>query len=173
MSTTTLYLLALVVGVVAGVYLPLNSRLSEQLGSPLLATSIFFVVGAATALFAWTFAGQGGLDRLPRADPYLFGLGIVSFGIILCATLLIPKMGAAAYFVCLVAGQVIAGMTLSHFGVLSPQPLPVTPVKLIGAMAVIIGVLLIRYAEESQLQAGETSTRTTALAADREVRRPR
>ena len=64
-------------------------------------------------------------------------------------------------------------MALSHFGVLSPQPLPVTPVKLIGAMAVIIGVLLIRYAEESQLQAGETSTRTTALAADREVRRPR
>lgn len=169
MSSTTLYLLALVVGVIAGVYLPLNSRFSEQLGSPLLATSIFFVVGAATALFAWTFAGQGGLDRLPRADPYLFGLGIVSFGIILCATLLIPKMGAAAYFVCLVAGQVIAGMALSHFGVLSPQPLPVTPVKLIGAVAVIVGVLLIRYAEQRQLQANETSPRTTTIAADREA----
>jgi transporter family-2 protein len=157
------------VGVVAGVYLPLNSRLSEQLGSPLLATSIFFVVGAATALFAWTIAGQGGLDRLPRADLYLFGLGIVRFGIILCATLLIPQMGAAAYFVCLVSGQVIAGMALSHFGVLSPQPLPLTPLKLIGAAAIIIGVLLIRYAEEHQRQAEETSTATTALATDRDV----
>ena len=61
MSTTTLYLLALIVGIIAGVYLPLNGRFSEQLGSPLLATSIFFLVGAATAVIAWTIAGQGGL----------------------------------------------------------------------------------------------------------------
>ncbi len=160
MSTTTLYLLALIVGIIAGVYLPLNGRFSEQLGSPLLATSIFFLVGAATAVIAWTIADQGGLDRLPQADGYLFGLGTISFGIILCATLLIPKIGPAAYFVCLVSGQVISGMILSHFGILSPQPLPVTPIKLVGAMAVIVGVLLIRYAEDHQLQVSESADKT-------------
>jgi transporter family-2 protein len=168
MSTTTLYLLALAVGIIAGVYLPLNSRFSEQLGSPLLATSIFFIIGAATAVVAWTIAGQGGLDRVSQADGYLFALGSVSFGIILCATLLIPKMGPAAYFVCLVSGQVIAGMALSHFGFLSPQPLPVTPIKFIGAAAVIVGVLLICYAEGQQLQAGEARSKNATLAADRD-----
>ena len=168
MSTTTLYLLAIIVGIIAGVYLPLNSRFSEQLGSPLLATSIFFIIGAATAVVAWTIAGQGGLDRLSKADGYLFALGTVSFGIILCATLLIPKMGPAAYFVCLVSGQVIAGMALSHFGYLTPHPLPVKPIKFIGAAAVIVGVLLIRYAETHQLQAEEARSKNTILAADRD-----
>ena len=77
-------------------------------------------------------------------------------------------VGLTAYFVCLVSGQVIAGMALSHFGFLSPQPLPVTPNKFIGAAAVIIGVLLIRYAEGQQLQAGEARSKNATLAADRD-----
>lgn len=152
MSTAMLYLIALAVGIVAGIYLPLNGRFSDQIGSPLLATAIFFTVGASTAIIAWLVVGEEGVDRLHRADWYLFGLGGISFAIILGATLLIPRMGPAAYFVCLVAGQVTAGLLLSHFGLLSPEVLPVTPLKIIGALAVVGGVLLIRYAEERQLR---------------------
>lgn len=155
MSTATLYLVALAVGVVAGIYLPLNGRFSDQIGSPLLATAIFFGVGATTAILAWLVVGQEGVDRLHRADWYLFGLGAISFAIILGATLLIPRMGPAAYFVCLVAGQVTAGLALSHFGLLSPHTLPITPLKVIGALAVIAGVTLIRYAEQQQQPAIE------------------
>lgn len=149
MSVTFFYLAALCVGVVAGVYLPLNGRFGEQIGSPLLATAIFFTVGAIVAGSAWSLLGNGDpLARMARADLPLFGLGAVSFGIILCATVLIPKVGPGAYFVCLVAGQVVAGLVLSHFGWLSPERLPLTPLKILGAVMILGGVGLVRLSEE-------------------------
>ncbi len=149
MSVTLFYLAALCVGVVAGVYLPLNGRFGEQVGSPLLATAVFFTVGALVAGSAWSLFGNGDpLARLARADLPLFALGAVSFGIILCATVLIPKVGPGAYFICLVTGQVIAGLALSHFGWLSPERLPLTPLKLLGAVMILVGVGLVRLSEE-------------------------
>ncbi len=148
MTTTTFYLIAFGIGIVAGVYLPMNSRFGEQLGSPLLATAVFFLVGAATATLVWLVYGGGDtLTRLSQAQAPLFLLGVVSFGIILGATFFIPRMGAGAYFVCLVAGQVLAGLVLSHFGIFAKEPMPMTPLKLAGAIAVIAGVICIRIAE--------------------------
>lgn len=163
MSTTGYYLAALLVGIVAGVYLPLNGRFGEQLGSPLLATAIFFSVGAMTALALWLFLGDGGgVERLKAAQLPYFALGMISFGIIFCATFFIPRMGPGAYFVCLVAGQVFAGLVLSHFGLLAPEKLPLTPLKVLGAVAVIAGVILIRYSE------GQQTSQASQSSADRE-----
>lgn len=146
------YGLALVTGVVAGIYLPLNSRFGEQVGSPLLATSVFFTVGAFIAWGAFgLFAPRKSLAPLGEVDPPLLYLGIISFGIIFAATVLIPKIGPGAYAVCVVAGQVLAGLALSHYGLLAPAKLPMTPIKWIGAIAIVGGVLLIRYAEERAL----------------------
>lgn len=170
MTTTTLYyLIALGVGIIAGTYLPMNGRLGEQLGSPLLATAVFFVVGAITAVAVWVAIGQGGTwTRLSHGSAPFFLLGMVSFGIIFAATFFIPRMGAGAYFVCLVSGQVLAGMALSHFGIFAPERLPITPLKAIGALAVIAGVICIRVAESNDLRRAQVSetnvveeTRTT------------
>ncbi|MEM9706461.1 MAG: DMT family transporter [Pseudomonadota bacterium] len=156
MSLNVYYAIAIAVGVVAGVYLPLNGRFGEQIGSPLLATAVFFCVGAIAAVSVYLIFGDGATKaRLANAQPALFGLGVISFSIILCATFFIPRMGPAAYFVCLVAGQVIAGVALSHFGWLSPMRLPLTPLKLLGAIAVVAGVLMIRAVEENQRNAAK------------------
>jgi len=164
MTTTTLYyLIAIGVGVVAGTYLPMNGRFGEQVGSPLLATAVFFVVGAVTAVAVWAVVGEGGTwTRLSRGFAPFFLLGMVSFGIIFCATFFIPKMGAGAYFVCLVSGQVLAGMALSHFGIFAPEPLPITPLKAVGALAVIAGVICIRVAESNDLRRAQPGEPTVA-----------
>ncbi|MEL7048653.1 MAG: DMT family transporter, partial [Pseudomonadota bacterium] len=121
MSTSAFYMLAIIVGIVAGTYLPLNGKLGAQLGSPLLATTVFFIVGATAATLSWLVIGKGDtLSLLGQANPAFFALGLISFGIILSATSLIPRMGPGAYFVCIVAGQVLVGLTLSHFGWFSP-----------------------------------------------------
>ncbi|MEO1251809.1 MAG: DMT family transporter [Pseudomonadota bacterium] len=151
MNASVIYGLALLVGVVAGVYLPLNGRFAEQIGSPLLATFIFFAVGAMGSGLVWfMFEGVDSLARLRAASAPLFGLGLISFAIILCATLFIPKIGPAAYFVCLIAGQISAGLILSHYGVVAPDKLTLTPMKLIGAALVISGVALITVIETRQ-----------------------
>lgn len=158
MSMTVLFGIAAIVGVIAGLYLPMNGRLAEQVGSPLLATAVFFTVGALTAVLVWMLVGDSSaLDRLRRADRGLLLLGVVSFGIILSATILIPRIGPGAYFVCTIAGQVIAGVALSHFGVLSPQTLPLTPLKALGVAALIFGVVLIRHVEGQQVRQEDSS----------------
>ncbi|MEM1370724.1 MAG: DMT family transporter [Pseudomonadota bacterium] len=155
MSTVTAIAIALIVGVVAGVYLPMNGKLGQQIGSPLLATAVFFVVGAAAAVVAWLAVGRGDtFGALSQGNPWLFGLGLVSFSIILSATFLIPIIGPGAYFVCMVAGQVAVGLVLSHFGWFSPEPLPLTPLKAVGALAVIGGVACIYFAERNYREVG-------------------
>lgn len=168
MTTTLYYVLAAFVGVVAAVYLPMNGRFGAQVGSPLLATTVFFCVGATAALICWLALGKGdALTLLARADVPLFSLGIISFGIILSATFLIPKVGPGAYFVCIVAGQVVAGLALSHYGILSPERLPMTPLKFVGALAIIAGVICIRIAEmrpaDSVPQSAEVGRNMTGI----------
>jgi transporter family-2 protein len=100
---TTYYFVAFIVGLVAGLYLPLNGRFGEQVGSPVLATAVFFSIGAVTAITVYLIIGDGILcARLKRADLPLYALGIVSFAIILAATYLIPRIGPGAYFICIV-----------------------------------------------------------------------
>jgi len=159
MTTTTLYyVVAIGVGIVAGTYLPMNGRFGEQVGSPLLATAVFFLVGAVTAVTLWFVLGDGATwTRLSRGAAPFFLLGMVSFAIIFCATFFIPRMGAGAYFVCLVAGQVLAGLALSHFGLFAPERLPITPLKALGAIAVIAGVICIRVAESNDVRPAQPS----------------
>ncbi|MEM1419324.1 MAG: DMT family transporter [Pseudomonadota bacterium] len=155
MSTAHFFFLSGVVGVVAGLYLPLNARLGDQIGSPLLATAVFFVVGALCAVCAWAMVGRAeALPKLIAADQRLLFLGVISFGIILSATYLIPRVGPGAYFVCLVTGQVFAGLALNHFGLFADQQLRLTPLKLFGAAMIIGGVLVIYQVERTQVSAG-------------------
>ena len=148
MTTTHLFLIAITVGIIAGLYLPLNGRLGEQLGSPLLATPIFFIVGAFTSTTLWFSFGTGDASsRLSLANPALLGLGVISCGIILSATYFIPRMGPGAWFACVVTGEILVGMTLSHFGLLSAEKLPMSPLKAFGVLALLIGIFCIRYSE--------------------------
>ena len=149
-SQAPLYLIAFGIGLVAAIYLPLNGRFAQQIGSPLLAVTIFFAVGAAASLLLFILSGMPGASSVGKANWPLYGLGIISCGIILGATVLIPKIGPAAYFICIISGEVLMAMTLSHFGILAPQRLPLTPLKAFGAVAIIAGVLLIQVEEGKQ-----------------------
>ncbi len=170
MSTTAYYAIAFAVGIVAAVYLPLNGRFASQVGSPLFATAVFFTVGAFTAITVWILFGRTDvLGRLPQAEFPLFALGIVSFGIILCATFFIPRMGPGAYFVCLVSGQVVTGLLLSHFGFLSAERLPLTPLKIFGAAAIVLGLVCIRLAESTSVD-GPVPPRSVSKASTDTVR---
>ncbi|MGF1543194.1 MAG: DMT family transporter [Parvularculaceae bacterium] len=164
MGANALYAVAIGVGLVAGLYLPLNSRFGEIVGSPLLATAVFFGVGAFVAIAAQVALGEpGAASRLAGAPWPYFGLGVLSFAIILSSTIFIPLMGPGPYFVCLVAGQIAAGMALSHFGFFAPAPTPLSWARVAGALLVVAGVAVIRATEPGPTQdppaAGETAGR--------------
>jgi len=56
----------------------------------------------------------------------------------------LPALGAATLFALVIAGQVLAAVTLDHFGAFGLTPHPISAARVAGAALLIAGVILIR-----------------------------
>jgi transporter family-2 protein len=55
---------------------------------------------------------------------------------------LIPQVGAGPLMITLLAGQILGGMVMSHFGLLGSPVQPVSMINIAGAAVMVGGVLL-------------------------------
>jgi transporter family-2 protein len=55
---------------------------------------------------------------------------------------LIPQVGAGSVMIMLLAGQIIGGLVMSHFGWLGSPVQPITVMRLAGTLVMIAGVVL-------------------------------
>ena len=143
-----LFILLLVLG---GIGLTLqqavNSRLRMAVGSPVLGALVSFLVGAA-ALSLLAAIGAFGRGRLTDLGPLpwwawiggLFGAFYVTLAIVG-----VPKVGAAVVVACAVFGQLTAALAMDSFGWLDVPKVPVTPWRIVGALLLFTGVLLMQY----------------------------
>ncbi|WMS41412.1 DMT family transporter [Acuticoccus sp. MNP-M23] len=136
-------LLGLGVGAVMALYLPLVGTMGRALGSPVLATVPFFIVGLSTALIATVATGQvSDLSRIRSLSLWLPLTGIGAFLMIVGSAHLIPRIGASLFFVVVVAGQLLVGAVVAHYGLLGSATVPLTLQKLAGLALVITGAWL-------------------------------
>jgi transporter family-2 protein len=70
--------------------------------------------------------------------------GVFGGAFILLVILLLPSLGAATLFALVIAGQVLAAVTLDHFGAFGLTPHPISFARLAGAALLIAGVILVR-----------------------------
>jgi transporter family-2 protein len=144
-TTLLLWLLALVAGALIPVQAAANAALSRSIDGnvPFAALSLFLVAGAASVI-AVVLAGA----HLPtaaslRAAPgwsYVGGL-IVAF-YVFTITFLAPRLGVGVAISLIVAGQIVAALTIDHFGLLRSPMFPLTPTRLLGAALMAVGVFL-------------------------------
>ena len=134
-------LLALMVGVISAIYLPMNSSVSRHLGSPLTANITFYSVALVTSVLLFALYGDAGTIRnVLQVPPQLYLTGFGSAFIVLAITFLIPRLGARQLVVLSVAGQISTAMIISHLGVLESPQEPITPRKIAGAALLVAGV---------------------------------
>ena len=81
---------------------------------------------------------------LARIPWWAWSAGLFGAIFIGLSILLVPQLGAAAFFALLVAGQLIGSMVFDHFGLLGLPVNPISAMKLLGALLLVGGVLLIR-----------------------------
>ena len=138
---------AMLVAVLIGAVLPLqgliNARLGMHIGGPVVAAFVSFLVGTAMlgAYLVATrtpFLMQGSL-KLPA---WVWAGGVFGAIYVACFTLLIPRIGAAGMICLAVLGQVTASLLLDQLGILQ-APKPVDAVRIIGALLVLAGVVLV------------------------------
>lgn len=146
-SYTLCSLMVVGAGISLAVQQVLNANLRNQIESPWWAGFVSYFVGAlvmlAVALTSSAPRLSGAVDR--TSFSWLSWTGGV-FGAIFIATaiFMVPRLGAASVLALIVVGQMIGSLTFDHFGLLGIPEHPASPIRLIGATLLIVGVLLIR-----------------------------
>ncbi|NGN39870.1 DMT family transporter [Mesorhizobium sp. CGMCC 1.15528] len=139
------------IGILAGAFIaiqaPINSELSKGLGLPVAAAAFSFLSGAIVlgiVSFAITRAQGISLDwRAPA--PWLFVAGgMLGGAYVTSATILTPKLGAAALMAFLVTGQLLAGMLIDRVGFLGVAVREISVGRIAGALLLLAGALMIR-----------------------------
>ena len=138
---------AMLVAVLIGAVLPLqgliNARLGTHIGGPIVAAFVSFLVGTlmlgAYLLVTRTPLGLQGSLKLPA---WVWAGGAFGAIYVACFTLLVPRIGAAGMICLAVLGQVTASLLLDQFGILQ-APKPVDAVRIVGALLVLAGVVLV------------------------------
>ena len=135
--------LAIVIGALLPVEALLNARLAQVTRGPLFAAFVTCLVGAAalgSALFATrAFAPLPGPGAAP---PWIWLGGLLGATYLASATMLVPRIGAAALICLVILGQVLSSLLLDHYGVLNSVR-PADPIRVVGALLVAGGALLV------------------------------
>ena len=138
------HLIAMLVGAGLTVQVGMNSTVRVALGSPVTAAVVNFGIGLAALLAVAVASGAriapGAVGTVP-AWAWLGGL--LGAAYVASTTVLGPRLGAAAMLALVLAGQMIAALAVDQFGVLGFPQNAVTPARLLGAVLVIVGALLI------------------------------
>ena len=140
---------ALVMGVIIGLILPLqtsiNSRLRRSVGSPFVASLISFTIG--TLFLAVVTLG---VDHQLFFSPHLFSQqpawlwigGFFGVVYLTCNILLFPQLGSVQTVILPMFGQILMGLLIDNFGLFHAKVSPLTPIRLAGAVLVLIGVVV-------------------------------
>jgi transporter family-2 protein len=135
------YFFTIFLGIILAVHLSMNGRVGSALANPRVGNALFWCIGAVTAVLIGLSGWHSGvLSGLKDVHPLLLTACLV-FAI----AWLLPQVGARAMFITLIAGQVLGGMILSHFGWLGSPVQRITLPNIIGAVVMICGVVLATY----------------------------
>lgn len=139
----SLYVLTIVIGLFMALHLSMNAQVGVVLKNPRMGNALFWVIGAATALIiALTNWDSTIFSKLKEVHPALLLAGVIGGMLVFAIAWLIPKLGAGNFMIIMLSGQIIGGLVLSHFGWLGSPVQPVSLVKVLGVLVMLVGVAL-------------------------------
>lgn len=140
-SILLIILIGLIGGVAVGLQSPLASMITQRLG---LFESVFIVHigGAIIALIPLLIYGGGKLTEWRTLPWYALGAGIFGLVVISSISYMIPRIGIAAAITTIVAGQLLVGAILDHYGLLGAAGRSMDLTRGFGMAVVLLGVWL-------------------------------
>lgn len=140
---THLYLLTMIIGVVLTVHLAMNGKVGVALNNARVGNALFWCIGAIGALAIGLSGWQAGaLSGLKSVHPALLTAGLMGATLVFAIAWVIPQIGAGPMTFSLLAGQILAGMLLSHYGWLGSPVQPISVTNIFGALVLLGGVYL-------------------------------
>ncbi|HEY8309951.1 MAG TPA: DMT family transporter [Gemmatimonadaceae bacterium] len=150
MLSTVQWLAFAALGLIAGLSFVMqqivNTNLKSGLSSPLWAAFVSYAGGTLLVALILLVTQQGVPSRQALAGtswPSWLG-GAFGLVYVLVSILLISRVSAATSIALIVAGEMLTSVTFDHFGVLGLTKHPIGTARVIGALLLLAGVVLIR-----------------------------
>ena len=141
-----LLLLALGAGVLLPVQAGVNAQLRPDVGSPLTAALVSFLVGSVgLAVVVVVLRFPMALRTAWMASPWWHWVGgLIGAVYVVASIVLAPRLGAATLIAAVVAGQMIASLVLDQYGLVGFPTHPISGLRVVGAALVMGGVILVQ-----------------------------
>lgn len=138
------HLFAIAVGAGLTAQVGMNAALGRAIDSPLWASIVNFTIGLiALVACALALGTRPQVTTFGQAPAWAWLGGLLGAVYVFAVTLLGQRLGAVALVALVLAGQLGAAVLLDHFGVLGFPRIEVTVQRLLGAMLLVAGALLI------------------------------
>jgi bacterial/archaeal transporter family-2 protein len=135
-------------GVVLAVHLAMNGKVGSVLNNARVGNALFWCIGAVGAVAIGLTGWQtGALGPLKQVHPVLLTAGVLGACLVFAIAWLIPQVGAGSVMITLLAGQILGGLLMSHYGWLGSPVQPVTLTRLAGVVVMIGGVVIATYSK--------------------------
>jgi bacterial/archaeal transporter family-2 protein len=122
-----------------------NSALRSRLGHPMLASLVSFGTGILFLIgyVALIRPPVPSVARLSGAPWWIWVGGVVGVAYVASTAAYATKIGAAPWLGLVVTGQILTSLLLDHFGLIGFVPHPVNFSRLVGAVLLLLGVVLV------------------------------
>ncbi|MFN3669335.1 MAG: DMT family transporter [Brevundimonas sp.] len=124
---------------------PTNAKLMGAAGSPVNAALISFAVGtAALGVVAMILQARPDVAAARSLPWYAWVGGLYGAIFVVAAAWGVPRLGVALTITLMVAGQLLVGLMLDHFGAFGAPQHPISWGRAAGVVLVLAGVLMVR-----------------------------
>jgi transporter family-2 protein len=142
-------LLSMIAVVLAGgataLQAPTNARMMTAVGSPVNAAFVSFAVGtAALGILAVILQTKPDMAAARGLPWYAWVGGLYGAIFVVAAAWGVPRLGVALTITLMVAGQLLIGLILDHFGAFGTTAHPISLGRIAGVALVVAGVLMVR-----------------------------
>lgn len=140
-----LYLLAFAAGVALIVQVGVNTTLRSALGAPVVAALVSFLIGSVALVIFLLLSRTAWPARAQWAGGpwWAWSGGILGAFYVVSTIMSGPRLGATALLALIVFGQLVTSLLVDHFGWLGFPQHPATGLRLLGALLLFGGMLLI------------------------------
>ncbi|MFB4369003.1 MULTISPECIES: DMT family transporter [unclassified Pseudomonas] len=144
------YLLAVCAGLGITLQTTLNGQLAKGVGGDSVGAALFSFTAGAVCLGIFSLMRGGivaSLAAIPAQPLWSLLGGLLGAGALLSYVVLAPKIGLSALLGLAIAGQIISSLVIDHFGLMGALERPVSPIKLVGTMVMLVGLAIALFGD--------------------------
>lgn len=134
-------LLAVVAGMVMAVQGQVNGGLGKKVGV-LEGSFISFSIGTIALLLCLIFFGNGNISAISSVPKWQLTGGLLGAFYVLVMVFVVPKIGVSAALMAVIAGQIILGAIIDHFGFFGGNRFPIDKQKVIAIVLLFAALYL-------------------------------